>query len=224
LAEQKTPDECIGVYVPGTHDLISLADFKRRYGDKVPEYPNVADNSTRADGSTGAESSVPTGDPFPLSATNRLAPNGRDSGHTSPVRASAQETAQRDERQQLADDIIAWQSGDFGEDVTLTHVLEWHMRRMADILAAEARGRQQAEQARENRMSKPSLEQSLEDAREQRDVLFTKLRAEEKRSAALTQALKDYGHHKRDCAVHKQRNYKVACTCGYVAALTGAQK
>ncbi len=51
------------------------------------------------------------------------------------------------------------------------------------------------------------------------------------REAALTQALKDYGQHKTSCAKwgfeFREGSYLndvIACTCGFDAAITGAQK
>jgi len=87
------------------------------------------------------------------------------------------------------------------------------------LTAAEARGRQQAEQADEEHIAR--LEHGCSANADTAMKNFYRAEAAEARVAALTQALKDYGHHKPACAINGGYGYE--CNCGLDAALTGAQ-
>jgi len=144
----------------------------------------------------------------------------------SPVRASAQE--QREIAEEIVNNLIR-----SDEDALTDQIVEI-------IAAAEARGRQQAEQEKdwaeqherlryEAEAKLEQAEQALKEAEEEAQYehdRFKKRGGEldklDAKVAALTQALKDYGEHPDTCA--KTFIGDMKCSCGLDAALTGAQK
>jgi hypothetical protein len=156
----------------------------------------------------------------------------------SPVRASAQahavDAAYADCMRNLTPaEAKAWNEHDYS--------VRWKWRAILLALdaAAEARGRQQAEQARDEvRQAAESsvcrlnwiIESMMRvmngepisdfDESEVPVRMVVDLKASQ---ASLTQALKDYGQHKDGCGIKFAMNPKSVCTCGLDAALTGAQ-
>jgi len=128
--------------------------------------------------------------------------------HGSPVRASAQaiETAEL-----VADAVYRRNPDAAGLDIVecVTGII------VAALTAAEARGRQQAEQARDE--FTPHMAAGL--------LMQLKLEAEKQhdRAEALTQALKDYGRHTPKCD-RSVEGRDWPCDCGLDAMLIGVQR
>lgn len=131
----------------------------------------------------------------------------------SPVRASAQEIAQ-----QLRALVVVCPDCE-RTDCYIARCDAVEAVIESALAAAEARGRQQAEQARDSALDEMAAAQDRHCACE------LALELTKQRAAALTQALKDYGQHRPECAAWPVEFFAGGdCTCGLDATLTGAQK
>ena len=134
--------------------------------------------------------------------------------HGSPVRASAQEQRLTEIEARLKVDAHGSYRGYFrseeGHDVDVTAMYS-DLRFLLEV----ARGRQQAEQARDE--FTPHMAAGL--------LMQLKLEAEKQhdRAEALTQALKDYGRHTPKCD-RSVEGRDWPCDCGLDAMLIGVQR